>query len=106
MEMLREAAPFLIGMMLPLHTMLLMRIIRLNHFKAFTSFVTALIVGCCVSLVAGELTNSLLESVMAIIIDTSLVYTGSQLTYHLLWKPILEYRLFKGIVSSAKTSHS
>lgn len=106
MEMLREAAPFLIGMMLPLLTMFLIRIMRLNHFKVFTSFVAALVVGCCVSLVAGELTSSLSESVMAVIIDTSLVYTGSQLTHHLFWKPILEHYLFKGIVSPTKSSHS
>ena len=33
------------------------------------------------------------DALIAIIIDTSLVYTGSQLAYRLFWKPILASHL-------------
>ena len=103
MEMLHEAAPFLIGMLLPLVTLLLVRFMHLDRFKILVSFLIALVVGCCVSWFAGELAGSAQDGIMAIIIDTSLVYTGSQLTYHLLWKPVLEERLAKKDVAEVRS---
>src|SRR5947209_2296403 len=105
MEILRESAPFLIGMILPVVTLVLVHLMRLDRFKVLASFVIALIVGGCVSWFAGELAGSPQDGIMAIIIDTSLVYTGSQLTHHLLWKPVLEERLArKGVASARSTS--
>lgn len=87
MELLREAAPFLVGMvMLPPLVALVVRASWSGQAKFATSFVPALVLGICVSALAGELALDLPEAVMAVIIDTSLVYTGSQLAYRLFWK--------------------
>ncbi|MBO0780057.1 MAG: hypothetical protein J2P37_14635 [Ktedonobacteraceae bacterium] len=93
MEMLREVIPFFIGLVLPPVIMLLSRILRIERVGPLLTFVLAIIIGCCVSFFAGELGGELEESFMAIIIDTSLVYTGSQVAYYLCWKPLLESRL-------------
>jgi uncharacterized membrane protein len=94
MEMLREIVPFIIGLvLLPPVMMLLSRFLHIERMNIALSFVLAILIGCCVSFFAGELADSLPEGLMAIIIDTSLVYTGSQAAYHLLWKPLLASRL-------------
>lgn len=89
MDVLREIAPFFVGLVLPPVIMLLSRFLRLKRANLLFSFVLSILVGCCVSFLAGELVGDLPEVLMSIIIDTSLVYTGSQATYHLLWKPLL-----------------
>lgn len=93
MEVLREIVPFLIGLVLPPVMMLLSRLLRLKRINTALSFVLAILVGCCVSFFAGELAGDLPEALMSIVIDTSLVYTGSQAAYHLLWRPLLAHRL-------------
>lgn len=93
MEMLREIIPFCIGLVLPPVMMLLSSILRLKRVNIALSFVLAILVGGCVSFFAGELVGELPDVLIAIIIDTSLVYTGSQAAYHLLWKPLLAHRL-------------
>jgi predicted membrane channel-forming protein YqfA (hemolysin III family) len=93
MEVLREIVPFFVGLVLPPVIMLLSRFFPLKQVNAPLSFVLSILVGCCVSFFAGELVGDLPEVLMSIIIDTSLVYTGSQVTYHLLWKPLLSHRL-------------
>jgi uncharacterized membrane protein YfcA len=93
METLREIVPFLIGLVLPLVIMLLSSILHLKRVNIAFSFVLAILVGGCVSFFAGELARDLPEALMSIIIDTSLVYTGSQAAYRLLWKPLLAPRL-------------
>ncbi|HLZ59837.1 MAG TPA: hypothetical protein VKR06_23050 [Ktedonosporobacter sp.] len=100
MEMLREIIPFFIGLVLPPVMMLLARIMRFERMNSLLSFILAILVGCCVSFFAGEITDSLAESCMAIIIDTSLVYTGSQAAYRLWWKPLLARRLSQQQVKS------
>jgi hypothetical protein len=105
MEILREIVPFLIGLVLPPVMMLLSRILRLKRLNIQFSFVLALLVGCCVSFFAGELADGLPEGLMAIIIDTSLVYTGSQVAYHLVWKPLLAHR-FSPQTAKAKSQFS
>lgn len=93
MEMFREIVPFIIGLvLLPPVMMLLTRLLRIERMNIASSFVLAIIIGCCVSFFAGELADSLPEGLMAIVIDTSLVYTGSQAAYHLWWKPLLAHR--------------
>jgi uncharacterized membrane protein YfcA len=93
METLREIIPFFIGLVLPPVMMLLSSILHLKRMNIALSFVLAILVGGCVSFFAGELAGDLPEALMAIIIDTSLVYTGSQAAYYLLWKPLLAHRL-------------
>lgn len=93
MEMIREAAPFLVGMVLPPVVMLLIRSDWSGFGRFLAAFIPALILGICTSFLAGELAGDIPEGVMAIIIDTSLAYTGSQLAYRLFWKPVLEKRL-------------
>ena len=93
MEMFREIVPFLIGLGLPPVMMLLSHVLPLKRVSVPLSFGIAILVGCCVSFFAGELSGELPDALMAMIIDTSLVYTGSQAAYHLLWKPLLAQRL-------------
>src|SRR6266700_4777198 len=100
METLREIIPFFIGLVLPPVMMLLSRVLRLKRVSIPFSFVLSILVGCCVSFFAGELAGDLPEALMAIIIDTTLVYTGSQAAYYFLWKPLLAHLLSP---QSAKT---
>ena len=93
MDLLRETAPFLIGMLVPPVVMLAMRPNWSGQVKFLASFLPALILGFCTSALAGELTAGMPDALIAVIIDTSLVYTGSQLAYRLFWKPILASHL-------------
>jgi hypothetical protein len=93
METLREIVPFFIGLVLPPVMMLLSLSLRLKRVNTLFSFILALLIGSCVSFLAGELAGDLPGALMAVIIDTSLVYTGSQAAHYLLWKPLLAHRL-------------
>jgi len=93
MESLRETAPFLLGMLVPPIIMLVLRASWPGQFKFIAAFVPTLIVGACTSALAGELVSGMPDALIAVIIDTSLVYTGSQLAYWLFWKPVSEERL-------------
>ncbi len=94
MEMVREAVPFLVGMVLPPFLMLLIHPAWSKMGKFVASFVPALLIGGTISVLAGEVIGvDLPEAFVAIVIDTSLVYTGSQLAYRLAWRGLLEERL-------------
>ncbi len=93
MDLLRETAPLLIGMLVPPVVMLAMRPNWSGQIKFLASFLPALILGLCTSALAGELTAGMPEALIAVIVDTSLVYSGSQLAYRLFWKSILASRL-------------
>jgi hypothetical protein len=93
MELLRETAPFLVGMIVPPIIMLVIRPTWSGQFKFLAAFLPALVLGFCTSALAGELAAGMPDGLIAVIIDTSLVYTGSQLAYRLLWKPVLEPRI-------------
>jgi hypothetical protein len=92
MDLLRETAPFLVGMLVPPLIVLAMRPNWSGQIKFLVSFLPALVLGFCTSVLAGELTAGMPDALIAVIIDTSLVYTGSQLAYRLFWKPILASR--------------
>jgi hypothetical protein len=92
-DLLRETAPFLIGLLLPPLVMLAARPEWSGRAKFAAAFVPALILGFCTSALAGELLAGMPDGLIAVIIDTSLVFTGSQLAYRLFWKPALEARL-------------
>lgn len=93
MDLLRETAPFLIGMIMPPIIMLAIRPTWSGQAKFLAAFLPALILGFCTSALAGELTAGVPDGLIAVIIDTALVYTGSQLAYRLFWKPTLEARI-------------
>lgn len=99
MEMLHEAAPFLLGMIVPPIIMLVIRAHWSGTLKFTAAFLPAFVLGSCTSLLSGELASGFPDALIAIIIDTSLVYTGSQLAYCLLWKPVLEERLRRNIIA-------
>ena len=105
MDLLRETAPFLIGMLVPPVVMLAMRPNWSGQVKFLASFLPALILGFCTSALAGELTAGMPDALIAVIIDTSLVYTGSQLAYRLFWKPVLEARLEHRVTFKAERAH-
>jgi len=100
MDMLREAAPFLVGMLLPPIVMLAIRANWSGLPKFVAAFLPALVLGFCTSLLAGELAGSPTDGLIAVMIDTSLVYMGSQLAYWLVWKPALKGRLQRSAVSA------
>jgi hypothetical protein len=89
MEMLREVAPFLVGTLVPPMAMLAIRPQWSGLLKFAVAFAPALALGFCTSLFAGELAGGLPDGLIAVMIDTSLVFTGSQLAYRLVWKPAL-----------------
>ena len=93
MDLLRETAPFLVGMIVPPIIMLVIRPSWSGQSKFLAAFLPALVLGCLTSALAGELTAGMPDSLIAVIIDTSLVYTGSQLAYRLFWKHALEARI-------------
>lgn len=99
MDLLRETAPFLTGMIVPPILMLAIRPGWSGQFKFLAAFLPALVLGFCTSALAGELTAGMPDGLIAVIIDTSLVYTGMQLSYWLLWKPTLEPRLRRSVAT-------
>jgi hypothetical protein len=98
MDMLREVAPFLIGLIVPPMAMLAIRASWSGTLKFAVALAPTLVLGICTSLFAGELADGLFpDGWIAIMIDTSLVFTGSQLAYRFFWKPALEPRLQRGV---------
>jgi hypothetical protein len=93
MELLRETAPFLVGMIVPPLIMLVIQPGWSGQSKFLAAFLPALVLGCLTSALAGELTAGIPDGLIVVIIDTSLVYTGSQLAYRLFWKHVLEARI-------------
>ncbi len=105
MDLLRETAPFLVGMIVPPIIMLLIRANWPGQSKFLAAFLPALVLGFCTSTLAGELATGMPDGLIAVVIDTSLVYTGSQLAYRLFWKPILEERLQRNALLTTKRIH-
>lgn len=93
MEALREVAPFLVGLALPPFVMLVIRKSWPGRSKFAVVFTAALALGILTSFFAGELLGGLPDGLIAVMIDTSLVFTGSQLAYRFIWKAALEARL-------------
>ena len=89
-DVMRELAPFAIGVLaVPPLALLAMR----QSWSALTKFavvlVLSIIFGTVTSYLAGEFVFGMPTALFAGIVDTSLVYTGSQLAWKLVWKPIL-----------------
>lgn len=102
MELLRETAPLLIGMSLPLLLVALIRPTCSGQMKFLVTFLSALALGTIISMLAGELYGGFAEGLIAVMIDTSLVYCGSQLSYRLVWKPVVDARLRQALKSKSE----
>ena len=90
MEFPNELIPFVVGLVLAPPVLLVFTRSYWHAGMKFAANVAAsIIIGATVSFFAGELFDWP-EAAVAIIIDTSLVYMGSQLGYWLLWKRIEE----------------
>jgi hypothetical protein len=89
MDLTRELAPVALGLVLPPVIALGVRSRWLSHTKFFIAFFTAVILGAATSYAAGELVVGLQDpnAWLAILIETSLIFTASQVSYYLLWKP-------------------
>lgn len=92
-DLVRETAPFLVGMLVPPLVMLAIRPGWSGQARFLAALLPALVLGFCTSYLAGELLAGMPDGLIAVIIDTSLVFTGGQLAYRFFWKPILEPRL-------------
>jgi hypothetical protein len=94
METIREAVPFLVGLMVPPFLMLIINPAWSKMGKFVATIIPAMLIGGTISVLAGEVIGAdPPEAIISIIIDTSLVYTGSQVAYHLAWKGLLADRL-------------
>jgi len=93
MDLLKETAPFLIGFIVPPILIFIRPRTLPGLLKFTTAFLSAVILGTCVSALAGELAVGMPDALISILIDTSLVYAGSQVAYWIIWKPVLEERL-------------
>jgi len=96
MEVIRELLPFMLGMIVvpPIYILVFPKNWS-NRVKFIVIFALCVVVGFIGSAVVGEQIGGLEERVMALIFDTSTVYTGSQLAYWFFWKSVLENRLQK-----------
>ena len=92
-DLVRETAPFLVGMLVPPLVMLAMRPGWSGQARFLAAFLPALVLGFCTSYLAGELLAGMPDGLIAVIIDTSLVFTGGQIAYRFFWKPVLEPRV-------------
>jgi hypothetical protein len=97
MEMLREVAPLLIGLVLPPIVMLALRADWPGARKFTVALLPALALGVATSAFAGELAAGWPDGAVAVMIDTALVFTGAQLAYRFFWKAALEARLVRGV---------
>ena len=102
MDLLRETAPFLIGMLVPPIIILIVRPTWAGQLKFLAAFLPALVLGFCTSALASELAAGMPDALISVIIDTALVYTGSQLAYWFFWKQTVEERLQQGAVRKAE----
>ncbi len=94
MEIIKESIPFLVGLMIPPFLMLIINPVWNTLGKFVATIVPAILIGGTISILAGEVIGiDPPEAMLAIIMDTSLVYTGSQVAYHLAWKGLLKERL-------------
>jgi hypothetical protein len=93
MDLLKETAPFLIGFIVPPILIFIRARTWPGLLKFTTAFLSAVILGTCVSALAGELAVGMPDELISVLIDTSLVYAGSQVAYWIIWKPVLEERL-------------
>ena len=103
MELLRESAPFLFGALIAPVIVLVGRLARSEQGRFLGLLALALICGAGASLVNGELGHGLPESLMAIVIDASLVFTGMHVAYYAAWHSLATRRSVAGRASATAT---
>ncbi|MDZ4718817.1 MAG: hypothetical protein SH847_10240 [Roseiflexaceae bacterium] len=102
MEVLREMAPFAVGLVLPPVLFVIIPRNWQGALRFWAVYASALILGVLISFFMGELLVDLPEAIVAIVLDSSLVFAASQVGYRLFWKGLIESRLAKTNVSTAK----
>jgi len=104
-DMIRELAPFLVGILLSPALMILLRPQWSSMLRFTVTFLCALVIGAFTSFLAGELVAGPLDPDfwIAIVIDTSLVMTGSQLAYRFVWKPLLGARFHRAVAPAGQS---
>lgn len=104
-DMIRELAPFGVGILLSPALMILFRPQWSTMLRFTLTALCALVIGAFTSWLAGELIAGLLDpdSLIAIVIDTSLVMTGSQLAYRFVWKPLLGARFQRAVAPAGQS---
>ncbi len=104
-DMIRELAPFLVGILLSPALMIVLRPKWSSIVRFTVTFLCALVIGAFTSWLAGELVAGPFDpdSWIAITIDTSLVMTGSQLAYRFVWKPLLGARFHRAAVPAGQS---
>ncbi len=102
-DFVKELIPFGVGVIaLSPALLFIIRPTWSSPMKFLASFVAAFLVGLTISFSMGELFGELPDAVVAIIVDTSSVYAGSQLAYWLIWRAIKEKRE-EGIQATSRT---
>jgi hypothetical protein len=94
MEFIKEIFPFLLGIIfIPPIVIVALPNNWSGRTRFVATFVIAVIVGFIGSAIVGEQFGELEERVVALILDSSTAYAGSQIGYWLFWKALLEPRL-------------
>ncbi len=89
MDLLREFVPFFIGGFLPPLFMLVINKLWSGQRKFLYVCVPSLVLGVSTAMVMGELAFGFQAGATAVLIDSSTLFLGTQLGYHLVWKPLL-----------------
>ena len=90
---LRETAPFLVGLIVPPILMLARSTTWPGQIKFVVSLLVALVLGFLTSALVGELAAGPPDSLISVLIDSSLAFAGSQVAYRFAWRPLLERRV-------------
>jgi hypothetical protein len=100
MEFIRELLPFFLSMMVIPPLVLLAFPKKWSGRLTFVAVLfISVVVGLVGSTIVSEQFGSLADRIVALIIDSSTAYAGSQIAYWLFWKPVLEPRLRRRIES-------
>lgn len=90
MELARDLAPFVLGLIVPPIVMIAVRRNWSGGSKFALAFGTSIVLALAVSFFAHQLGPQPLADFDAVLVNTSLIYTGSQLAYWSFWRPALE----------------
>jgi hypothetical protein len=85
---IREFAPVLLGSVIAPALILLFRKAQ-EHTRFLGSFLPAILLGACTSFFAGELVTPT-GGAIAVMIDSSLVFTGITASSYLIWGPAIQ----------------
>jgi uncharacterized membrane protein YccC len=99
---LRETAPFLAGLIVPPILMLARSTTWPGQVKFVVTLLVALVLGFLTSALVGELAAGPPDSLISVLIDSSLAFAGSQVAYRFAWRPLLERRVSRQTVTEAE----